>query len=249
MLLYGLLIADGVLLLLVLIAATIRFCKKTDDEVKQEPEVDEIIEQQHLEAEALEEEQANIPSVEPVVQEPIAQEVKEEVKEEIIEPASTEVAVTEDTLVIGDIEEGGSDKKGVPFSQKMLSLEKETQDYYDVLNNALLSLRRIHGRVSQKGVSYRLGRDLVAKITVRGKTLRLNLALETKDFEEGRYFQKDMRDVKSYQDVPFMVKIKSDRGLKRALELIDALVEKEKIERKARYFPVNSIEKLKALQN
>lgn len=240
MLLYGLLIADGVLLLLVLIAATIRFCKKTDDEVKEQPEVDEIIEKQHLEAEALEEEQAVEPSIEPVVEEPVTEEVKEEIKEE--------VAVTEETLVIGDIDEGGSDKKGVPFSQKMLSLEKETQDYYDVLNNAFLSLRRMHGRVSQKGVSYRLGRDLVGKITVRGKTLRLNLALETKDFEESRYFQKDMRDVKSYQDVPFMVKVKSDRGLKRALELIDALIEKEKIERKARYFPVDSIENLKSLQ-
>ena len=240
MLLYGLLIADGVLLLLVLIAATIRFCKKTDDEVKEQPEVDEIIEKQHLEAEALEEEQAVEPSIEPVVEEPVTEEVKEEIKEE--------VAVTEETLVIGDIDEGGSDKKGVPFSQKMLSLEKETQDYYDVLNNAFLSLRRMHGRVSQKGVSYRLGRDLVGKITVRGKTLRLNLALETKDFEESRYFQKDMRDVKSYQDVPFMVKVKSNRGLKRALELIDALIEKEKIERKARYFPVDSIENLKSLQ-
>jgi len=245
MLLYGLLIADGVLLLLVLIAATIRFCKKTDDEVKEQPEVDEIIEKQHLEAEALEEEQAVEPAVEPVTEEPVAEEpVTEEVKEEIKE----EVAATEETLVIGDIDEGGSDKKGVPFSQKMLSLEKETQDYYDVLNNAFLSLRRMHGRVSQKGVSYRLGRDLVGKITVRGKTLRLNLALETKDFEESRYFQKDMRDVKSYQDVPFMVKVKSDRGLKRALELIDALIEKEKIERKARYFPVDSIENLKSLQ-
>ena len=245
MLLYGLLIADGVLLLLVLIAATIRFCKKTDDEVKEKPEVDEIIEKQHLEAEALEEEQAVEPSIEPVTEEPVVEEpVTEEVKEEIKE----EVAVTEETLVIGDIDEGGSDKKGVPFSQKMLSLEKETQDYYDVLNNAFLSLRRMHGRVSQKGVSYRLGRDLVGKITVRGKTLRLNLALETKDFEESRYFQKDMRDVKSYQDVPFMVKVKSDRGLKRALELIDALIEKEKIERKARYFPVDSIENLKSLQ-
>ena len=68
------------------------------------------------------------------------------------------------------------------------------------------------------------------------------------DFEEKLYFQKDMRDVKSYQDVPFMVKVKSDRGLKRALELIDALSEKEKIEKKARYFPVDSIENLKNLK-
>lgn len=244
MLLYGLLIADGVLLILVLIAATIRFCKSNKEDIKKEPDEDVILEAQHEveEVEAAEmvaasKDQPIEEKVEPIV------EVKEEIKEE------PEIKTEETALVIGDVdEEKSSDKKGIPFAEKMLTLDKNVQDFYDVINNTFLSFRRVHGRVSQKGVSYRLGRDLVAKLSVRGKTLRLNLALETKDFEEKLYFQKDMRDVKSYQDVPFMVKVKSDRGLKRALELIDALSEKEKIEKKARYFPVNSIENLKNLK-
>lgn len=240
MLLYGLLIADGILLLLVLIAGTARFCKRSDEDIKEEPETIKLLEEQAEENEKPETEDilAEVAVTKTITEEPTP------IETEVVE---TEVK-TEETLVIGDIEdEKSTDKKGVPFAEKMLTLDKNTQNYYDVINNTFASYRRIHGRVSQKGVSYRLGRDLIAKISVRGKTLRLNLALETKDYDEKLYFQNDMRDVKSYQDVPFMVKVKSDRGLKRALELISSLAEKEKIEKKARYFPVDSIENLKSL--
>lgn len=247
MLLYGLLIADGVLLLLALIAAAIRFCKKSDEDIKQESETNKILEQEQQECFSDKE-----PEPELIENSELSETVETAVAEQAVAVAeqlsAPELAEREEKLIIGDVEDDLNGKKAVPFSVKMLSLDKKTQDYYDIINNAFLSCRRIHGRVSQKCVSYRLGRDLIAKISVRGKTLRLNLALEPKEYEEKLYFQKDMRDVKAYQEVPLMVKIKSDRGLKRALELIDALSEKEKIEKKARYFPVDSIGNLNSLK-
>ena len=88
---------------------------------------------------------------------------------------------------------------------------------------------------------------LVAKITVRGKTMKLHLALDVKKFDEKIFFQKDLSDVKSYVEVPFTVKVKSDRGLKNALKLVDALMEAKAIESKTRYTEIDSIEALKEI--
>ena len=144
-----------------------------------------------------------------------------------------------------DLEDDREKAKRIPFAEKMLSLDEKSQSYYDELHNKFKSMRKINPRVSVKGVSYRLGRELVAKITIRGKTMKLHLALDVTKFEEKIYFQKDMADVKAYAEVPFTVKVKSDRGLRNAIKLVDALVEAKGIEYKTRYNQVDSISQLK----
>ena len=231
MLLYALLIADGVLLISVLITATIRFCKRSDQDIKEEPGTNKILEEQ-VEADKGEDDSSLSPDA-----------VQSSESDSVYSEGLNDTP--EETLIIGDIEDDDAEKKDMSFSEKMLSLDKTVQGYYDTINNALLSFRRLYARVSQKCVAYRFGRDLVAKLYVRGKTLRFNLALNPKNFDEKIYFQKDMHDIKSYKDIPFCVKLKSDRGLKRALELIDVLAENKNIERKSRYTPVDSIKELK----
>ncbi len=180
-------------------------------------------------------------------------------KEQVVE----EVAVTREQTVVETV---ASNKKGkeeqkeevenedseddrfvvkrVPFAQKMLTLDAKTQIYYEKIHNAFRGLRKINSRISMKGVSYRLGRELVAKISVRGKTMRLHLALDVNAFEQNVYFQKDLSDVKAYAEVPFMVKVKSDRGLNKALALIDALCKKHGIEQKAHFTQIDAIKEL-----
>ena len=143
-----------------------------------------------------------------------------------------------------DTEDDREKAKRIPFATKMLGMDAKTQSYYDEINNKFRSMRKINPRVSTKGVSYRLGRELVSKITIRGKTMRLHLALDVNAFENNVYFQKSMGDVKAYEEVPFTVKVKSDRGLKNALKLIDALVEKNAIEYKTRFVKIDSIQAL-----
>ena len=174
----------------------------------------------------------------PVVkEEPVVEPVKEEVK---AEPIVEEVAPSEDELVIGDIDDGISAKR-IPFKDKILTAEDNVKSYFNAIDNAFRSYRKINPRVSIKGVSYRLGRQLVAKLTIRGKTLKLHLALGINDFEQKIFFQKDMSDVKEYVEVPFTVKVRSDRALKNALKLIEALAEKHAIEKKTRFNEVDSI--------
>jgi hypothetical protein len=61
-------------------------------------------------------------------------------------------------------------------------------------------------------------------MTVRGKTLKLHLALDVNAFDKKVFSQKDMASVKAYTDVPFTVKVKSNRGKNNALKLVDALM-------------------------
>lgn len=163
-------------------------------------------------------------------------------------PAEPAVEVAAETAV-EDTADDREVAKRIPFAQKMLFIDKKTQSYYNAINNAFRAMRKVNARVSTKGVSYRLGRDLVAKITVRGKTMKLHLALDVNKFDEKIYFQKDLSAVKAYADVPFTVKVRSDRGAKNALKLVDALAETHGIEKKMRFIPIDSIEALKEIAN
>ncbi len=190
--------------------------------------------------------EAKVVDAQPKVKEPevvVAPEVAQEL-------AVEEDNADDDSQEADEVEEADEEREGtrrVPFAEKMLYMSKNTQNYYDEIFNKFISCRRINPRVSSKGVSFRLGRELIAKLTIRGKTMKMHLALDVKAFEEKIFFQKDLSKVKAYEEVPFTVKVKSDRGLKNALKLIDALIEKKSIEKKTRYNRVEAVEELKKI--
>jgi len=122
--------------------------------------------------------------------------------------------------------------KKISFSEKILSADKDTQKYFDLLHQSLTSYKGVNSRLSYRCTSYRLGRKLIAKITLRGKTLKLHLALKLEDFNKNVYFQKDLSLVKAYQEVPFTIKVKSQRGLNNAIKLIEELMTKNAVVKK-----------------
>lgn len=181
------------------------------------------------------------------------------VKEEAIplagkteESSAEELAASE--IAIGDVDDDETDKlfsfgdlpiKRRPFAEKLLSLPLEFREYFDKIDNEMRSYKRISARISEPCVSYRAGRKLVAKLTVRGRTLTFYLALGIDDFKKTVFFQKDSSEIKAYAEVPFTVKVRSDRGLKNALKLAEALASKEGLEKNPRYEKINSIKLLK----
>lgn len=217
-------------------------------------------------AEEVKEEIVEVPVEEPapaeeVVEEPVEEPVIEEPVEEpaIEEPVEEPTPVVEDVIVldetaatetveVGEMDNPFGDIKKIPFAEKLLSADEQTQIFYDTLNNEFNSYRKLHIRISAKCVSYRLGRDLVAKITYRGKTMKLHLALDVNAYPENIYFQKDESDVKAYEEVPFTVKVKSERGLNRAIALIEALAAEKAMEKKAHWNAIDSIADLKEWQ-
>ena len=195
------------------------------------------------------EEVAPVEEPAPVVEEPVEDVVvlpEETAKEEPV--IVLDETPAQEEIVVSDVENQFGEIHKIPFATKLLGADDQTQIFYDTLNNEFNSYRKLHIRISAKCVSYRLGRDLVAKITYRGKTMKLHLALDVNAYPENIYFQKDESDVKAYEEVPFTVKVKSERGLKRAIALIEALASEKGMEKKAHWNAIDSIADLKEWQ-
>ena len=189
-----------------------------EEEVVEEPVQEEIVE------EVVEE---------PVVEEAVAEEVALPVVDEM--PAQEELAVAagldyqEDEIgQLVDAETGLVIRLKKSFTAKMKQSEEKIKGYYSDLKNELVAYKRINSNVSWHGDRFNFGRDTVAKMTIVGKTLNLYLDLDPNDpeFKTTVYHQKDVGNQKAYESTPFMVKIKSDAALKKALRLVAALAEK-----------------------
>ena len=66
-------------------------------------------------------------------------------------------------------------------------------------------------------------------MNVRGKTLVLYLALNPADYLDSKYHFTDVSEKARFSKVPMMLKVRSDRGVKYALELIDDMMQKYEI--------------------
>ena len=111
------------------------------------------------------------------------------------------------------------------FMQKLASSDEQVQGYYNQIKHTLLGYKKIKSKVSRSYDRFNLGRKSVSKIGFRGKTLVLYLALDVESYLNTKYNPKDVSDKKKYADTPMMVKVKSNRGLKYALELIDVMLD------------------------
>ena len=67
-------------------------------------------------------------------------------------------------------------------------------------------------------------------MNIKGKSLALNLALDPKEYNVNKYHFTDMSEDPKYQELPMLLKVRSERSLKYALELIDEVMRKLGIE-------------------
>ncbi len=111
------------------------------------------------------------------------------------------------------------------FKARLIQSDDALKSRYNELKNELLCYD-LKPRVSWSNESCYSGRTTYAKFAVRGKTLSLYLALEPKEFAESKYSFTDVHDVSKYKGVPMRLKIKSDRAVRWAKELIAAMAEK-----------------------
>lgn len=114
------------------------------------------------------------------------------------------------------------------FTAKLKQSDDETKDRYGLIKNALLSYKKVKSTVSWNTDRFNCGRNTIAKMNIRGKTLCVYFALDPKDpeFKQTIYNQKDMSEHKAYEQTPFMMKIKSDLAAKRAVRLVEIMAEK-----------------------
>ena len=195
--------------------------------------------------------------VEEVVEEaPVVEEVVEEAPvEEVVEEAPTTEAAEEIAVTSAPVYEEGLDGELIDaetglvvrlkrsFTAKMKQSDEKVKAYYSDIKNEMTSYKRINSNVSWHGDRFNYGRDTVAKIGINGKTLCFYLALDPNDPElkQTVYHQKDVGAQKAYESTPFMVKVKSDAALKKALRLVAILAEKLGAEKDEKFEAVDYI--------
>lgn len=165
------------------------------------------------------------------------EEIVEEQEDEVGDVIEEIVSDLEETPVEGEImtdgmdeEEGGVDfanmmKYNRSFIARIIQGSDEQKNYYGQVKTALLSYKRVNSNIAWGAERFNKGRETIARFKIRGKTLCLYLALDPKEFEYSVYHQVDVSDNKSMHGTPMMVKVKSPRGVKKAIRLIDAMLE------------------------
>lgn len=215
-----------------------------DEAVTEEAPIEEIATEEAAEAVAEEapiEEAATEEVVEPVtVEEPVKAVVAEEVSiEEPISEAIPDVIlenlIEQDAAsadsgegeILAYLDEQGNIVKitcSRSFTANLIQADPKVRDYYNKLKNRILSYKGVKARMSWRNESYNKGRIQLFKMKIRGKTIYLYCALDPVKYENSG-FSFEVATAKNYAKVPMLVKIKNDKGLKRAFELIDEVID------------------------
>lgn len=112
------------------------------------------------------------------------------------------------------------------FIARIIQSTDEQKRYYGEVKNSLLAYKKVNSNIAWGAERFNKGRETIARFKIRGKTLCLYLALDPNEFPTSVYHQTDVSDNKSMHGTPMMVKIKSPRGVKKAVRLVDIMLEK-----------------------
>lgn len=145
----------------------------------------------------------------------------EELSEETAEGEVTDDLVTGNAAV--DFEH--MMKYNRSFIARIIQSSDEQKDYYGRIKTALLSYAKVNSSLGWSSERFNKGRETVARLKIRGKTLCLYLALAPSEYKTSVYHHVDVSDNKSMRGTPLMVKIKSPLGVKKAIRLIDEMLE------------------------
>ena len=206
-----------------------------------EPKSDEPVEEAPVEEAPIEEAPVEeAPIEEAPVEEAPAEEQKADNVEEVISEATEEKSedaaldsdVTDDEISKGAIADGQVVMVSYrsSFMSRLIQADSDIQDYYTVIKNALLSYKGVKARTSWNYESFNKGRIQCAKLNIKGRTLSLYLALAPEEYNATKYHFVDASGNGKFDKVPMMLKIRSDRALKYAIELIDELMKAHGIE-------------------
>ena len=110
------------------------------------------------------------------------------------------------------------------FLARFIQAEEKVQDYYSVLKNALMSYDSIEQEITWSCETFTHNGEVCAKINVIDKMLVLYLALDPDRYDKYKYHYAYTAKYKG-ASIPLLIKIKSEKALKYALELIVDLMD------------------------
>ena len=198
-------------------------------EVTSTPEVEETpVEEIKEVEEVIEEEPA------PVVEKPAPKKAAKKVEQTPVEETPRE---TKPVFIID--ENGEKVYPGRDFEDRLYEADAELLQMYSDLKNEFLSYRKVHTRVSKTNDAFRFEGQLVGKIIVSGKGLKVFLALDPFSVDSSIYHQRDASSKKKFVETPLQVKVKSPLSYRKAKQLIALAMEKVGTVKKTRYTPID----------
>ena len=159
--------------------------------------------------------------------EPVAkvEEVKPVIEETKVEEVVIETPVEEKT--------GNLNIQRIPFAVKYKEADKDLRDKFDELSAYITNNYGIKARESIAGVSFSAHREKLVFVTVIGKHLRCNFALDANNYNDSTLPVVNS-DNKKYADVPLTLKVKSGLSLRRAMSLVDDVMASKGIKKKTK---------------
>ena len=111
------------------------------------------------------------------------------------------------------------------FTAKLIQSDDEVKEWYSDIKNHLLSYKRVRARMSWGRESFRIGKDCFVRLVIKGKTLCILLAIIPESCNDTKYKIEDIADLPSCKDTPCLYRVKSNRRVTYAKELIDIILE------------------------
>ena len=167
------------------------------------------------------------------------------------EVAEEEDEALEEAVPAEDIELYRAGRLGYnkSFLAKYIQADDAVKEWYSQIKNELMSYEKVHSRLSWRRESFRYGRNIVARLAMRGKTLCLYLPIDPNKYADSDYRVEDASDVAAYVDTPCVYRVRSDQRMEYAFELIeDAMqtvgAEKGELQRENYYLPYQNLSQL-----
>ncbi len=134
----------------------------------------------------------------------------------------------EETAAVAYIDESGNRVMitcARSFTANLIQSNPQVKHYYNEIKNRILSYKGVKGRISWRLESFKKGRINLFKLKIRGKTICLYCALDPNSLDKSKYFH-DQISAKLFANLPTLLRIKSDRALKRALSAVDMVMDR-----------------------
>lgn len=116
---------------------------------------------------------------------------------------------------------------GVLTFTERVSQDATHSQYYSRVKECLMSYQGIKSRCSIRCDSFRYRGELLAKISVGGKTLKLYVAASLPDGIKASNVNK--ADSVAYNQVPLMLPLRSDISVRKAIAVIESMMKERKI--------------------
>ncbi len=120
-----------------------------------------------------------------------------------------------------------ANRKSLTFAEKYTLSDDILKVRYAEIKTVLTTTPKgepkIKSRISKQCDTYRKNGDIIAKVTIIGTSLRVNLPLDcdAPQFNDGKTPHTFTGHKKVYEEVPFQFKVNSKLALKRAIALIE----------------------------